>query len=185
MRQRGCTHASDKLQWGRQPGLLGRPAIPLGHPPTAPSLTPSPLTSSAWLRWEQPGLSAQVTPVWVGCRRPARPARPCPGLPAARHLQASAALPCSSPAPKQALGSSGGSGAPPPSRALRFFDIWSVFGSWVSPLSLSGEMSVCRERGRVWGRETQGGRERDWKKSLLKERGRDFGVAGEQVGGRD
>lgn len=45
------------------------------------------------------------------------------------HLQASAALPCSSPAPKQALGSSGGSGAPPPSRALRFFDIWSVFGS--------------------------------------------------------
>lgn len=140
MRHSSCAHASDKLQWGREPGLLGRPAIPLGHPHTPPSPVHEFGVAAAGAApqlcarpWQQPGLRAQGTPAWVGCRRPARPARPRRAWAASRrppgHLQASAALPCSSPAPKQALGSSGGSGAPPPSRALRFFDIWSVFGS--------------------------------------------------------
>lgn len=84
MRHRGCAHASDKLQWGREPGLLGRPAIPLGHPPTRPSRTPSPSQVGLAAAAPQPGLSAQATPGWEGCRRPAGPARLCRGLPAAR-----------------------------------------------------------------------------------------------------
>lgn len=148
MRRRGGAHASDKLRWwGRQPGPLGGPAAPLGRPPAPPPRSPSP-QPFPWqelglgavgaalrlaARWqEQPGLNAGVAPARVGCGRPSRaeaPPRGAPGCQPPGHLRASAALPCSSPAPKQALGSSGGSRAPPPSGALRFFDIWSVFGS--------------------------------------------------------
>lgn len=150
MRQCGYAHASDKLQWGREPGLLGRPAIPLGQPPTPPSVTPS-LSPPVTLPLSQVerrcgGSSPAVLRPAVGAAWPERPSHPsvgglqeasradtslrwAPSCQPPGHLQASAALPCSSPAPKQALGSSGGSGAPPPSRALRFFDIWSVFGS--------------------------------------------------------
>lgn len=126
------------------------------HPHRLPSplllapLNPSPLRSSMSVQWEkpcssEPGVGAawpkrQSHPGVCGLQEASQADSPlwwAPGCQPLGHLQASAALPCSSPAPKQALGSSGGSRAPPPSRALRFFDIWSVFGSWVSPLSLS------------------------------------------------
>lgn len=118
-------------------GLLGRAAIPLGHPPTAPS----PVHEFGAAAVEQPRSSAPgggsgpawapESPQggWAAGGQPGPSLRWAAGRQPPGHLQASAALPCSSPAPKQALGSSGGSGAPPPSRALRFFDIWSVFGS--------------------------------------------------------
>lgn len=118
---------------------------------TSPSLSPSPspLTSSVWLRWEQPGLSAQVTPVWVGCRRPARPARPCGGLPAARPPAGLRRPTLLLAGPK---GGSGVLGGERGSAALQGFAfLRHLVGVWelsFSSLSLRG-MSVCRERGRV------------------------------------
>lgn len=100
MRQRGYTTASDEQWRGRQPDL---PADP--QTPRLPTLAPFPLsipmplltlplaevhrqhggTSPAvWSpSWQQPGLRAQVTPLSVGCGRPAGPTRSCGGLPAA------------------------------------------------------------------------------------------------------
>lgn len=148
MRQCGYAHASNKLQWGREPGLPGRPAAA----PLSPSRTLFPLPFSLPLltlplseaQCRCGGNSPAVSSPVVGTAWPKRQSHPsglqeasqadsplwwAPGCQPPGHLQASAALPWSSPAPKQALGSSGGSRAPPPSRALRFFDIWSVFGS--------------------------------------------------------
>lgn len=149
MRQRGYTTASDKQRRGRQPDLSADPqppsaphSRPLPSPHPHAPLNPSPGRSSPSALRDQP---CCVEPV-VAAAWPTRPSHPtvgglweagradallrwAAGCPPPGHLQASAALPCSSPAPKRALGSSGGSRAPPPSRALRFFDIWSVFGS--------------------------------------------------------
>lgn len=100
MRQHGYTTARDEQRRGRQPDLPPDPQPPSApHPRPLPSphtlapLNPSPGRSSPSARgdqpccvspsWEQPGLRAQVTPLSVGCGRPAGPTRSCGGLPAA------------------------------------------------------------------------------------------------------
>lgn len=201
IRQCGYAHASDKLHRGRgawtaqQPHSLPRPpshpfpllfplpplTLPLsevqclygGNGPAVSSL----VVRAAWpkcqshpsvCRWAAGGQPCWRTPV-VGSQLPTT--QPPAGLHRPTLLLAG---------PK--TGSGVLRGEPGSTTLQGFAFLRHLVGVWelsFSSLSLSGEMSVCGERGRVWGRE------RDWKKSLLKERGRDFGVAGEQVGGRD
>lgn len=140
------------------------PSATLPHPlpsplPLAPPLNPSPLRSSGSVRrerfraqrWEQPGLNAKVTPVSVGCGRPARPTHPCGGLPAANRPAT-----CGPPPPYLAprrpqsrlWGPRGGAGLRHPPGLC----VSSTSGRCLGVeflLSLSGEMSGCGERGRV------------------------------------